>query len=213
MSDPDQTVSIPSLLLLAALGAIAVKYFLFPSPASVSASNPTATTRGQANPADVEQIANMFPQIPRRDIMWDLQRTGGSVAATTERILGRGGLDTVSLVVIVRFCGFEVSFTNLGVLGQPPPTFQPTNIPFPGAVRPSTGTAQPQAKQEYVDLIKRYKLEGKLGREAEVQEGISRTWSPNKDERQAALQRRREEMVLNARRKMEENDRKGAPNA
>ena len=98
MSDPEQTVSIPSLLLLAALGALAVKYFLFPSPASASASNPTATTRGQANPADVEQIANMFPQIPRRDIMWDLQRTGGSVAGTTERILGRGGLDTVSSV-------------------------------------------------------------------------------------------------------------------
>ena len=75
-------------------------------------------------------------------------------------------------------------------------------------MRPSTGTAQQQAKQEYVDLIKRYKLEGKLGREAEAQEGSSRTWSPNKDERQAALQRRREEMVLNARRKMEEKDRK-----
>ncbi|MDI1488723.1 MAG: hypothetical protein OHK93_007999 [Ramalina farinacea] len=189
MSDPDQTVSIPSLLLLAALGALAVKYFLFPSPTSASASNPTTTTRGQANPADVEQIANMFPQIPRRDIMWDLQRTGGSVAGTTERILGRGGLDT------------------------PPPTFQPTNIPSPGAVRPSTGTAQQQSKQEYVDLIKRYKLEGKLGREAEVQEGSSRTWSANSDERQAALQRRREEMVLNARRKMEEKDRQGAGNA
>lgn len=79
-------------------------------------------------------------------------------------------------------------------------------------MRPSTGTAQQQAKQEYVDLIKRYKLEGKVGGKAQVQEGSSRTWSPNKDERQAALQRRREEMVLNARRKMEENDRKGVGN-
>jgi hypothetical protein len=37
----------------------------------------------------------MFPQLNRRDIMWDLQRNGGSVAATTERILGGGSLSPV----------------------------------------------------------------------------------------------------------------------
>lgn len=37
----------------------------------------------------------MFPQIGRREIIWDLQRNGGSVTATTERILGVG-LETVS---------------------------------------------------------------------------------------------------------------------
>jgi coupling of ubiquitin conjugation to ER degradation protein 1 len=39
----------------------------------------------------------MFPQIARRTIMWDLQRNGGSVAATTERILSGRGLETASL--------------------------------------------------------------------------------------------------------------------
>lgn len=39
----------------------------------------------------------MFPQVGRREIMWDLQRNGGSVAATTERILGGRGLEVVSL--------------------------------------------------------------------------------------------------------------------
>ena len=37
----------------------------------------------------------MFPQVGRREIQWDLQRNGGSVAATTERILGSGRLETV----------------------------------------------------------------------------------------------------------------------
>jgi hypothetical protein len=30
--------------------------------------------------------------------MWDLQRNGGSVEGTTERILGGGGLEVVSLL-------------------------------------------------------------------------------------------------------------------
>lgn len=43
----------------------------------------------------------MFPQIGRREIIWDLQRNGGSVAATTERILSRGGLDAVRCNTLV----------------------------------------------------------------------------------------------------------------
>lgn len=91
MSDQQQTLSIPSLLLLAAFTALTIRYFFF------TKSSPTAS-RGSprtANPADVEQIAMMFPQIERRAIIWDLQRPMGSAAATTERILGRGSLDTV----------------------------------------------------------------------------------------------------------------------
>lgn len=38
----------------------------------------------------------MFPQIGRREIQWDLQRNGGSPAATTERILSGRGLEVVS---------------------------------------------------------------------------------------------------------------------
>ena len=39
----------------------------------------------------------MFPQLSTRDIIWDLQRNGGSVAATTERILTGRGLEVVSV--------------------------------------------------------------------------------------------------------------------
>jgi hypothetical protein len=45
----------------------------------------------------VERVQQMFPQVSRRSIMWDLQRNGGNVVATTERILSGRGLEEVSL--------------------------------------------------------------------------------------------------------------------
>lgn len=51
----------------------------------------------------------MFPQADPRAITWDLQRNGGSVQATTERLLVGGRLEVVSWALLV--------FT-LGDLGQ-----------------------------------------------------------------------------------------------
>ncbi|KAL2040450.1 hypothetical protein N7G274_006893 [Stereocaulon virgatum] len=186
MSEQQQTLSIPSLLLLAAFTALTIRYFFFTKPsATTHRSNPRT-----ANPADVEQVATMFPQISRREIIWDLQQNGGSVAATTERILARGGLDA------------------------PPPSFQP---PIPASVTPNTaGTSSGQMKPAQVDLITRYNLGSKISSPSSTpSEGIggqggsqTQTWSNNKNERQALLQKRREEMILNARRKLEEKERR-----
>lgn len=185
MSDQQQTLSIPSLLLLAAFTAITIRYFFFTN----SSTTTPRTNPRTANPAHVEQIATMFPQIGRREIIWDLQRNGGSVAATTERILSRGGLDA------------------------PPPSFQP---PIPAPTTTGTvGTSLRQQKPEHVDLITRYNLSSKLSSppstplEGTGNQGAAhaQTWSNNKNERQALLQRRREEMILNARRKLEEKER------
>ncbi|CAD6568754.1 MAG: hypothetical protein ASARMPREDX12_001823 [Alectoria sarmentosa] len=194
MPDQQQTLSVPSLLLLAAFAAITIRYFFFTKPSTSSLrTNPRA-----ANPADVEQIATMFPQIGRREIIWDLQRNGGSVNATTERILGRGSLDPV------------------GYNNPPPPSFQPI-IP-PGAT-PSTANTNPaQLKSKHIDLITRYNLGSKIslplstlseGSGPSGSPGVPQTqaWSSNKNERQALLKRRREEMILNARRKLEEMER------
>lgn len=77
-----------------------------------------------------------------------------------------------------------------------------------------------QAKPPQPDLITRYNLAAKLADEASRREGSegaepegpsdiggsqkkSQAWSANKAERQALLQKRREEMILAARRKME----------
>ncbi|MCJ1314743.1 hypothetical protein MMC15_000055 [Xylographa vitiligo] len=132
----------------------------------------------------------MFPQVGRREIIWDLQRNGGSVAATTERILGRG-------------------------LEVPPPSFQPPSL---AASAPHPPTSTPPSTQPIPqDLITRYNLSSKIQLSvpqappqgpATLPEAKKAGWSANKNERQALLQRRREEMILGARRKMEERDRK-----
>ncbi|KAF6224811.1 hypothetical protein HO133_010005 [Letharia lupina] len=185
MPDQQQTLSVPSLLLLAAFAALTIRYFFFTKP---STSSPRANPRA-VNPADVEQIATMFPQIGRREIIWDLQRNGGSVNATTERILGRGRLD------------------------PPPPSFQPV---IPAGATPSTAnTTLAQSKSEHIDLITRYNLGSRVSSQSSSpSEGSGpsgspqpQSWSNNKNERQALLKRRREEMILTARRKLQEKER------
>jgi len=120
--------------------------------------------------------------------MWDLQRNGGNVAATTERILSGRGLET------------------------PPPTFQP---PLPASTSSSfTSTAENKPatpKPSQPDLITRYNLSAKIASADQGMEDAESTnpaggksaWSANKNERQALLQKRREEMILSARKKMQ----------
>lgn len=116
--------------------------------------------------------------------MWDLQRNGGNVVATTERILSGRGLEV------------------------PPQSFQPP-LPASASSTPSSSTPT-QTKALQPDLITRYNLKSKLEEQStsstppeEETKKQGQAWSANKGERQALLQRRREEMILAARRKME----------
>ena len=96
---------------------------------------------------------------------------------------------------------------------QPPPTFQP---PGAASTTPSTaGSTSAQPKQDHIDLITRYNLASKISSPPSTPSGSEgagkgssqeSVWSNNKNERQALFQRRREEMVLNARRKLEEKE-------
>lgn len=97
---------------------------------------------------------------------------------------------------------------------QPPITFQPPPPPGSGntngnaaaATRAAAGPAHP-------DLITRYKLQNKLSAEdndskdnsgsAESGGKTGKAWSADRDERQTLLQKRRDQMILEARRKME----------
>lgn len=98
MNDDEPSVNIPSLLTLAVVSFFVLRWF-FNRDESPSAGRP----RGRGNvvdPAQVEQISQMFPQLSTREIIWDLQRNGGSVAATTERILSGRGLETVCIALL-----------------------------------------------------------------------------------------------------------------
>lgn len=96
----DQTINLPQLVLILLIGGFAVRYFFFSAPQSPGQSSSSNRSGVRVREADVNQIQQMFPQIPRRTIMWDLQRNGGNIAATTERILTGRGLEEVSYLCI-----------------------------------------------------------------------------------------------------------------
>ncbi|KAJ5800770.1 uncharacterized protein N7518_002838 [Penicillium psychrosexuale] len=167
MTDEEPSLNIPSLLTLAVVSYFVLRWFF----------NRDESSAGEA---EVEQIAQMFPQLNTRDIMWDLQRNGGSVAATTERVLTGRGLET------------------------PPPSFQPP-VAIPPTNIPMAQTATPVQKADAQDLISRYNLSAKVESpaiESEPEKPSKSSWSQNKEERQRILQKRRDDMILAARRKM-----------
>lgn len=95
MYEDEPSINIPSLLTLAVVSFFVIRWII--NRDSGSTATGSSRIRGRViDPAQVDQISQMFPQLDRRDIMWDLQRNGGSIAATTERILTGRGLDTVS---------------------------------------------------------------------------------------------------------------------
>lgn len=89
---------------------------------------------------------------------------------------------------------------------QAPPSF---TLPTPRSAVAPTRTATAAAKPAHPDLITRYNLSSKLGQApepAEEEKPKAKAWSQDRNERQANLQRRREEMILAARRKLEEKE-------
>lgn len=96
MSDGGSTLNIPQLLVIIVVSFLIFRWYN--SPSSAQGQQRPAGSRNAAprvNPAAVEQISQMFPQLDRRQIMWDLSRNGNNVAATTERVLSGRGLETV----------------------------------------------------------------------------------------------------------------------
>ncbi|KAI1850091.1 hypothetical protein JX265_003464 [Neoarthrinium moseri] len=187
----DEQISLPSLILILAISGLAIRYFFFSGSTAAGAAGGRqggprdAAAASRAREAAVERIQQMFPQVDRRTVLWDLQRTGGSISATTERILS-GRIDT------------------------PPVTFQPP--PPPASPTPSAAQTPAQkapSKPAEPDLITRYNLQNKVASSSGDEEGTAASaagkkgWSSNRDDRQSALQKRRDEMILAARKKME----------
>ncbi|PGH12876.1 hypothetical protein AJ79_03976 [Helicocarpus griseus UAMH5409] len=192
MAEAEPSLNIPSLLTLAVFSFFVIRWF-FGRNGEIP-SNDAGQRRGggrRVDPAHVEQISQMFPQLDRRDIMWDLQRNGGSMAATTERVLSGRGLET------------------------PPPSFQP-QIPLPSTpATPAGASSRSTPKPPAQDLISRYNLTDRINSEPPQTEASAGSgtiihqesaWSQNKSERQRLLQKRRDEMILAARRKLQEKD-------
>lgn len=111
MANEEPTLNVPSLLTLAAFAYFLFRW-LFKSEPDQRQHNSRSGREGDR----VEQtnhISQMFPQVDRRMIMWDLQRNGGSITATTERILSGIGLETVCLSYAYDCWGFELAYMDI----------------------------------------------------------------------------------------------------
>ena len=88
-------INVPSLIVILVLSGLIVRYLFFSTPAQQQQQQPRdSLAQMRQREAGVERIQQMFPQVDRRTILWDLQRNGGNIAATTERILA-GRMETV----------------------------------------------------------------------------------------------------------------------
>ena len=195
MASTDQTINLPQLIVLSIIGFLDLRWY-FSSRTSDGPSQRSTAQGNRVNPAHVDQVLQMFPQLDRRTVMWELQQNGGSVHVATERVC-------------------SLNERHADCLGQPPPSFQPAMHAMP-ASRPA-GAASAPAKSSHSDLITRYNLSDKISSSTpeslESEAGLDassakkrQAWSSNKVERQSLLQKRREEMILAARRKMEEKE-------
>lgn len=100
-------INLPSLVVILVLSGLIVRYLFFSSPPGNQQPRDSLSQMRQREAA-VERIQQMFPQVDRRTILWDLQRNGGSIAATTEKILS-GRMETVSAMDPVPLAeGFEL---------------------------------------------------------------------------------------------------------
>jgi coupling of ubiquitin conjugation to ER degradation protein 1 len=91
----EQTLNIPQILVFVVITVLAVRWY-FSKPAD--GTRPAAANRAapRISPTQIDQVAQMFPQLDRRTIAWDLSRNGGNVAATTDKVLGGRTLEVVS---------------------------------------------------------------------------------------------------------------------
>lgn len=92
----DGQFGIPSLVVVLVITGLVWKY-LWPSGSSSAPGGQARDSLSQMRQRElaVERIQQVFPQVDRRTILWDLQRNGGSIAATTEKILS-GTIQLVS---------------------------------------------------------------------------------------------------------------------
>jgi coupling of ubiquitin conjugation to ER degradation protein 1 len=133
-------------------------------------------------------------------------------------ICENGGLRDCFVYFYLLHANHAANIIHLFLTIQPPPSYQP-EIPTPST--PATAansssriTPKPQAQ----DLISRYNLASKIDSEVGQSNGGTDTgtntilrqesaWSQNRSERQRLLQNRRDDMIIAARKKMQERDR------
>lgn len=138
-----------------------------------STNNSNRRSRREVSDDMIEVVQTIAPQLTRGQIRMDLERTG-SVELTMERYMETGSL------------------------------------PFPPGESAATQNLQPDIsehsqvkKKEPENLIDKYGLKSKIRDDGEDIENIDENkWGSSKEERTSLLNRKREEMILQARRRL-----------
>ncbi|KAH0608573.1 uncharacterized protein H6S33_001707 [Morchella sextelata] len=204
-SDSTAGLGLPQVAACLLVGYFVFRWFFKTTDPSSSAAQRPSPVDSRRLQQQVDVIRGMFPQIPAGAVQAELIRNGGSIEITTEKIL-----------------------TN-GFLPEPPApvTLAPVPPPAPApAARPSVPTqrrvAPPAASSasgsntilsQYSDLITRYNLHSRLqeGDPSSAAGPGGKGKAPaTKSDRQLAHHSKRDDMILAARRRIQEMDRVAA---
>lgn len=180
--------SIVLFIIVAFIAFLFLKYFSADSPPPGTDSEYTWVSR------NIDQVLVMFPNTDTNAIAYDLSKTR-SVEETIEKLLA--GQDLPSPPITSRFHDFaNRSDTNTSSAASTSSSNSRANT------RNGTNTNEPTKE----DLIKKYNLQNRVYADpltSEPDGSQKYEWSKSREEREKTLRRRKEEMVLAARRKLQ----------
>ncbi|GAA93432.1 uncharacterized protein L969DRAFT_96044 [Mixia osmundae IAM 14324] len=187
---------------------VALRYFTSQaaSAGATTASDGRGGRRRQVRQSEIEQVQAMFPQVSLAAIKYDLERQGGSVESTCERILREGRLPEP-----------PASFFADGP-PRPTPILGTTAQAAATAARnrpASTASSSPSGAQ--ANLLRKYGLEAKAKAEEDAWrsgQSIATAATAGKDlSREDIVRDRKTRMILDARLKLLKSDATAASSA
>jgi len=98
MSNQEISIGIPQLAILALVVFFIFRWFFNSSPNTASTTSIGSSrirSPRRITPEMIDAVQSMFPQISTAAIRYDLERNGGDIEATTEKILAGGTLREV----------------------------------------------------------------------------------------------------------------------
>ncbi|KAK6331061.1 hypothetical protein TWF718_003251 [Orbilia javanica] len=192
------SIGVPQLIFCAIVAVLFYRYVLSPSQASGgSGSTGQRRPRPTVSQADIESVRAVFPHISMAAIRWDLEKNGGSVPATTEKILNDGFLPE----------------PPTPVTRQTPSPLLPSANGQPGSLggtgrsqAPASLSSSAAATLGHTDLVTRYGLHSRLETYRAGTSAEQLSSCPKKNDKASLFIRgreRRDLMILEARKKME----------
>ncbi|PUU76201.1 hypothetical protein B9Z19DRAFT_1102516 [Tuber borchii] len=198
MSQSDN-LGLPQVAACLLVGYFVFRWFFKSSdPSSVSPTRSPVVDQRRLQEQSL-LLTGMFPQVSMAAAQAELIRNGGNIEIATEKILAAGGLPEPPAPVAAPLDSSAARTTLAATINR--------------TAAHNTSGASSSRVGGYQDLITRYNLHGRLHEgDASSSSTLSgKGKSPQtRSDRQLAHQNKRDEMILAARRRMEEMDRKQA---